>query len=270
MTAVDTQGEVSVDAFLGGRVEAIQPMRGHHRSGLEAILLAAALPARISGEIVDLGSGVGVAGLCAAARCRDASIVLVERDTNLLALAESALRRPANRAIAERVRVAAVDIGAPETDRIAAGVPRDRAAAVLTNPPFYRAGSVRVSPSSGRAGAHVLDEGLEPWFRAAASALAPGGTLVVILPPLALPEALAVMRDRFGSITILPVHPRPNVAAHRMLIAARKGARGPLSILSGLELHGPAGEAFTADVEAVLRGTADLAAIHAGWDGALA
>ena len=33
---------VSVDAFLGGRVEAVQPRAGHHRSGLDAVLLAAA------------------------------------------------------------------------------------------------------------------------------------------------------------------------------------------------------------------------------------
>jgi len=53
---------VTVDAFLGGRVEAVQPAAGHHRAGLEAVLLAASLDSRIAGTIVDLGAGVGVAG----------------------------------------------------------------------------------------------------------------------------------------------------------------------------------------------------------------
>ena len=59
---------LTVDAFLGGLVEAVQPASGHHRSGLEAVLLAASLDSRISGTVVDLGAGAGVAGFCAAAR----------------------------------------------------------------------------------------------------------------------------------------------------------------------------------------------------------
>ncbi len=36
-------GATTADAFLGGAVEAVQPTLGHHRSGLEAVLLAAAV-----------------------------------------------------------------------------------------------------------------------------------------------------------------------------------------------------------------------------------
>ncbi len=52
---------VTADAFLGGKVEALQPAAGHHRSGLEAVLLAASLDSRIAGTVVDLGAGAGVA-----------------------------------------------------------------------------------------------------------------------------------------------------------------------------------------------------------------
>ena len=68
---------VSVDAFLGGRVEAVQPEKGHHRAGLEAVLLAASLDARISGTVVDLGAGAGVAGLCAGHAVQTPSTVWV-------------------------------------------------------------------------------------------------------------------------------------------------------------------------------------------------
>ena len=47
------------DAFLGGRVLVLQPARGGgHRSGLDAVYLAAAVPEDVQGHVVDLGSGV--------------------------------------------------------------------------------------------------------------------------------------------------------------------------------------------------------------------
>jgi tRNA1(Val) A37 N6-methylase TrmN6 len=47
---------VTVDAFLGGRVEAVQPASGHHRAGLEAVLLAASVAAATEGAVFDLGA----------------------------------------------------------------------------------------------------------------------------------------------------------------------------------------------------------------------
>src|SRR5665811_2498342 len=57
----------SEDAVLGGRLRLRQPLRGH-RVGHDAILLAAATGGRASEQAVDLGAGVGAAGLALAAR----------------------------------------------------------------------------------------------------------------------------------------------------------------------------------------------------------
>src|SRR5579863_9820561 len=57
---------VSEDAYLGGRLRLRQPHEGH-RAGSDAILLAAAAPETISGVALDLGAGVGAAGLALAA-----------------------------------------------------------------------------------------------------------------------------------------------------------------------------------------------------------
>ena len=71
-----TQGspgaDISIDEFLGGAVEAVQKRSGHHRAGLEAVLLGASLSADFSGLALDLGAGAGVAGFCLAARARNA------------------------------------------------------------------------------------------------------------------------------------------------------------------------------------------------------
>ena len=54
--------DLTEDAVLGGRLRLTQPRRGH-RVGHDAILLAAATPAHAGEHVVDLGAGVGAAGL---------------------------------------------------------------------------------------------------------------------------------------------------------------------------------------------------------------
>src|SRR5436190_12264469 len=74
------------DAFLGGRLRLRQPKSGH-RAGPDAMRLAAAIPARSGDRVVDLGAGVGAAGLAVARRVAGIELVLVEIDAALAALA---------------------------------------------------------------------------------------------------------------------------------------------------------------------------------------
>src|SRR5271163_805376 len=72
------------DAFLGGQLRLRQPRSGH-RAGHDAILLAAATPARPGDRVVDLGAGIGAAGLALARRVGAIELVLVEIDAKLAA-----------------------------------------------------------------------------------------------------------------------------------------------------------------------------------------
>lgn len=259
---------LTVDAFIGGRVEAVQRDDGSHRSGLEAVLLAAAVEDGFTGTVVDLGAGVGVAGMCVAARSPGASVVLVDRDETALALAWAALSRPANRAFAPRVSVIAADVTSAEADRVAAGMARALADLVIVNPPFHDGERGTHSPVTARAEAHMLDgSGLQPWMRAAASVLKADGRLIAIFRADGLGVLLDALNGRFGSIAILPVHPRPDGRAHRVLVRAVKGSRGRLSILPGLALHGAAGGAYLPEAEAILRAGMALADVHPLWAG---
>jgi tRNA1(Val) A37 N6-methylase TrmN6 len=60
-------GPFTEDAFLGGQLRLRQPKSGH-RAGHDAMLLAAATPARAGDRVVDFGAGVGAAGLAVARR----------------------------------------------------------------------------------------------------------------------------------------------------------------------------------------------------------
>jgi tRNA1(Val) A37 N6-methylase TrmN6 len=259
---------ITVDDFLGGKVQAVQPARGHHRSGLEAVLLAASLDARITGTIVDLGAGAGVAGLCAAARCRHAKVVLVERDQEAVACARAALARPGNAAFADRVRIVSADIGASEAERSGAGIGRDLADHVIVNPPFFERRAGTVSPRAARANAHVLETGgLDPWFRAAASILKVGGDLTIVFRADGIEALLRAAAHRFGELDILPVHARKDDPANRILVRALKGSRAGPRLLPSLILHPEEGSGFTDGVEAILRGSRSLAAVVRAWHG---
>src|SRR5262245_6776973 len=83
---------VTEDAALGGRLALRQPRRGH-RFGHDAILLAAATGGRAGEHAVDLGAGVGAAGLALAARVPGLSVTLVEVDPALVALAVENISR---------------------------------------------------------------------------------------------------------------------------------------------------------------------------------
>jgi tRNA1(Val) A37 N6-methylase TrmN6 len=260
------RGKPSVDAFLGGRVAAAQPAAGHHRSGLEAVLIAAAVGAKFTGLAVDLGAGAGVAGMCIAARCPHACVIMAERDPEALACARTSLALPENAAFAGRVTIAEVDIAARETMRAKAGLVRASADVVVTNPPFHEAGAVRRSPGRARAAAHVLaGEGLEPWVRAAASVLKPDGRFVAIFRADGMDRLFAAIGERFGGVAVLPVYPRAGADAHRVLVAATKGSRAPLRILRPLVLHPAEGSAYLSEAAQILRDGAGLADIDAAW-----
>lgn len=262
---LDTGLETTIDAFLGGRVEAVQPARGHHRSGLDAVILAASLGPSVRGRVVDLGAGAGVAGLALATRAARAHVVLVEREADLAACARAALERPANAAFAARVDVVVADLLAGET-RKAAGLMPESFDHALMNPPFHDRGRVRASPDDFRARAHVLaDGGLDDWFRAAAALVRSQGTLAAILPADRLPAILAACDGRFGALAVLPLHPRAAEPATRVLVRGVKASRGAMRLLPGLVLHGGSGSPFLPGVAAILRDGASLVDIHPVW-----
>jgi len=242
------------DRWLGGRLTLVQPRRGH-RVGTDAALLVAAAGTP-EGRIVDVGAGVGAVGLALAKRSALASADLVEIDPELARLAESNAARNGLQARARVLRLDALD----RRERREAGLLDEAAECVVTNPPFFEAKAVRVSPDEGRARAHVLPRAeagaaLADWIQASLAILAPGGRFVMIHRPDALGAILAAIGGRLGALALLPVHPRAGASAHRLLVSGVKGSKAPLRLASGLILHG-AGGRLTAEADAIHRGEA--------------
>src|SRR5918992_814526 len=110
---------LSEDAFLGGAVTALQPVGGD-RAGLDAVLLAAAgsAPAAASERVLDVGAGVGVVGMCIAARVDNAHVTLLEIEPSLARIARENVAR---NGLEGRLDVIAADIGATARSHAALG-----------------------------------------------------------------------------------------------------------------------------------------------------
>ena len=240
--------ETSEDAILAGRLVLRQPLRGH-RVGHDALLLAAAVAITAREHAVDLGSGVGAAGLALARRVDGVSVSLVEIDQELAALAAANAER---NGLGDRVRAICLDVGAPAAAFTAAGLPPGCAAQVLMNPPFNVA-QHNPSPDRDRRAAHVgSPQTLREWLHAATQLLGPHGVVTLIWRADGLADVLAALARDFGAVSILPVYPKPDAPAIRVLVRAVKASRAPLTLRPGLVLAAADGTP-TAQAEAILR-----------------
>jgi tRNA1(Val) A37 N6-methylase TrmN6 len=244
------------DRWLGSRLALVQPRRGH-RVGTDAALLAAAAGTP-AGRIVDVGAGVGAVGLALAMQSMRVFADLVEIDPDLGRLADV---NAARNGLQDRARVFGLDVLKPH-ERREAGLADEAADCVVTNPPFFERGTVRVSPDGRREQAHVFSpvEAGAPllnWIRACLAILAPGGRFVMIHRPHALAPILVAAEGRLGALALLPVHPSAGASAHRLLVSGVKGSKASLRIAPGLILHGADGR-LTAEADAIHRGDAPI------------
>jgi len=228
--------EITEDGFLGGQLRLRQPRSGH-RAGHDAILLAAATPARSGDRVVDLGSGVGAAGLAVARRVKGIDLVLVEIDP---ALAELARNNASGNAITAEVIVLDVEAGASAFDDF--GLTPDSADVVLMNPPFNDPSRHRASPDGVRQRAHVATATtLASWVHVARRILKSNGQLAMIWRADGIAEVLAALDRGFGSLEILPVHGEAASPAIRILVRATKGGRAPTRLHAALLLKEESG-----------------------------
>ncbi len=243
-------GEVSEDAALGGRLVLRQPVRGH-RFGHDSILLAAATPARPGEEAIELGAGVGAAGLALARRVDRLAVTLVEIDPKLAALAGD---NAARNGLADRVRAVRLDVAAQAAAFAAAEI--GSADHVLMNPPFNPPHNP--SPDQARSLARTASaQTLEQWLGTAARLVRSSGAITLIWRADGLGDVLAALATGFGALSVIPIHPKPNAGAIRVLVHAARQRSGPLKVLPGLVLVDADGKP-TAEAEAVLRDGAAL------------
>jgi len=224
--------EFTEDTFLGGKLRLRQPKSGH-RAGHDAMLLAAATPARSGDRVVEFGAGVGAAGLAVAKRVGGIKLILVELDEKLAGLARG---NAISNAVGADVIV--LDVTSAAAAFTAVGLSPDSVDIVLMNPPFNDSARHRASPDKARASAHVATAAtLDGWIHAGRRILKSGGVLTMIWRADGIAEVLAALDRGFGSLVILPVHADATSPAIRVLVRAVKGGKAPTRMLPALILN---------------------------------
>ena len=233
--------DVTEGHLLDLRVRYAQPRDGF-RSGIEPVLLAAAIPARQGSLVLEGGCGAGAALLCLAARMASVEGLGIERDPALVALASQ--NASAN--------------GWPNlrfmTADIASLPPLGAFDHACANPPYHGETGTPSPDASRRAAKRGAARILAVWAEALARPLRSGGTLTFILPAALLPQAAAAFTDAGCPPTaMLPLWRRDRQPAKLLLLRGIRGSRAPFRVLPGLILHGTDGS-FTAEADAILRG----------------
>ena len=140
-----------------------QPSRGY-RAGSDAVLLAATVAALPGQRVLDVGCGIGTAGLCLARRLAGIQVTGIDADPELLALAR---QNAGQNGLGDRISFLPVDV--------IDGVPPDLVGQfdhVMANPPYFAARQAQISPDPQRARARSGPaRNLGAWVRCALSCL---------------------------------------------------------------------------------------------------
>lgn len=238
--------DVTCNDFLGGQVQAWQPVKGY-RAGVDAVFLAAAVPAKPGQRVLELGCGVGVASLCLAARVKGVSVTGIERETLY-----------ANLAARNGVDVVQADIAALPQEVLAQSYDH-----VIFNPPYFDRALGAKSEHHETEAARGEHTSMSTWIDVATRRLKPKGQLTLIQNASRLPDVLSALDDRMGAITVQPFTPRIGRAAHLVIVQARKSSKAPFVLNAPIVVHEGNRherdeEDYTPIVRAILRDGAPL------------
>lgn len=245
-TVTDAAGmAISTDRFLGGRLQLAQPTDGY-RAAIDPVLLAAAVPAQAGDSALDLGCGIGTAGLCLARRVEGVRVTGIDLQDVLIDLARRNAR--ANH-LADRVAFACGNVS---DDR------HGDFDHVLANPPYLERARASVSPNPIKAMANIEgDAGLADWVAAAIRAVRRGGSVTFIHRADRGPELRLLMARGLGGLRQCDLVPRADAAPKRIILQGVKGAAAEAVAATTLVLHEADGR-FTAAADSILRDAAPL------------
>jgi tRNA1Val (adenine37-N6)-methyltransferase len=191
-------------------------------SSIDGRLLAAFVNPAPGERLAELGSGCGEVSLQIAQSTPNVTIDGLEIQPALVEIAQS---RSARCQLSDRVQMINGDIrSAPKTMRSGS---YDH---IFSNPPFFKLGEGRLPPDRERALARFEQAGsLEDFIECGAGLLKKNGIFSMIHKPERLPEIITKFHGAgLAPFRIIPIQDRPETAAIRLLIAAKKAEPTPM------------------------------------------
>ena len=239
--------DLTLDDFLGGKVKIWQPRKGY-RAGIDAVLLAAAVPAKSGQTILELGAGVGTASLCLAARIPGLAITCVELQADY---AELARKNGLTEVVEADLRELPADLRQRQFNH------------VIMNPPYFARAQGDRASDMGRDIGRGGDTPLFDWLDIGIKRTGPKGHLTLIQHISRLPEVFTAAQGRLGSLVLRPISPRLGRAPNLFLLQGQQDGKAafqmaePLILHEGKEHPGDQ-EHYTDEVSQILRNAAPL------------
>ena len=238
--------------LLRGRVQLLQPRQGFHAS-IDSVFLAAAAAVKDHAALLDVGCGVGSAGLCVMARNKTIHLTGIDIQPELTDLAHQ------NATLSGFAAHAAFFCGDIRNEK---HIKDNSFNNVLMNPPYLESGTYTISPEKIKATSHgegASGATLADWVKYAHKKLKQGGHLTMIHRADRLDDVILELTKKrwFGSLVVFPLLSHTGEDAKRVIIQARKERYSPCVLKSGMVIHKENGK-YTKEAEAVLN---DAAAI---------
>ena len=225
---------------LNKRLRLLHPA-GSFSTSLDSVMLAAACPAQSGDHVLDLGCGVGGAGLCVLARVPGARLTGIDIQADQI---EMATRNAQANNMEGRVEFIASDVRKFKDGAF------DH---VICNPPYYEAEAHTRSPSPAKALAMGHEEtSLQDWLDAGNARLKHGGGLSIIHTAGHIDALIKGLKNRFGAVEIIPLWPKAGQSAKRVIVRAVRNSKSPARLHPGLTLHQENGD-YTREAENILR-----------------
>jgi tRNA1Val (adenine37-N6)-methyltransferase len=220
--------EETFDTLFGGRLEIRQKKEGY-RFSIDALLLARFAEPRLTDRVIDLGTGCGVIPLVLVFRRKAETVVGVEVQPSLAALAR---QNVSLNHLAAQIEIREEDF----RNLPGKGGVFDCA---LCNPPYRRAGSGRVNPQEEKALArHEINATLEDVLRAAHHLLKNKGRFYSIYPATRTADLFqGLRRFRLEPKRVQFVHSRDREEARLVLVEALKEGKTQVKILPPFVLY---------------------------------
>ncbi|HDI59701.1 MAG TPA: methyltransferase domain-containing protein [Desulfobacteraceae bacterium] len=233
------------DPFLNGRLK-VRQHRDGYRFSLDSVLLAGFARFRPGDRVVDLGAGCGIVALVAALLHPRVSVVAVEIQPDLAALARA---NAADNQLANRVTVIEEDLRRLKRPRLGA------VNHVLANPPYHPSGSGRLNPDDEKAAArHEILANLGDFIAAGRRLLDLGGRFSAVYPSeRGVNLVCGLSQAGLEPKRLRLVHPAPGAEAGHILVEAVRGAKPGLHIEPPLFVRERAGGPYHPEVAAMLR-----------------
>ncbi len=202
-----------------------------YRFSVDALLLYSFVNVKHAKEIADLGAGSGIIGLLLARKYAEAHVLLVELQESLYRLAE---RNIALNGLEERVAALLTDVRHLDTS-----CPPGTCDLVVSNPPFRKPSSGRLSLGEERAVArHELRLRLPELAKSASYLLRAKGRFCMIFHPERLIEIIETLKAaKLEPKRIRLVHNDVRAVSKMVLVEAAKEAKPGLKVEKPLILY---------------------------------